>query len=583
MTELGECIDRVCNPEGWCYENPLPAPTPRSIHGTGPDYFWAVGEGILLEYDGRNWILHPSPENRFAQAVWVFSPVDVWVAFDDAIRHWNGRLWDRTDALGAFHHRLWGSSPRDLWAFVKSETGAPTAHHWDGTNWQTHPLPLAEGHVREASGTSETDIWLVVFDEDSVLLHWDGTVWRESYRTRSLHSVLAASPSEAWALREGGLLHWNGRGWTETTTPTQFTILYLANGTLVAADSNGARLQRSELDWLPLTPLRISWISQLWPERDPTWAIGKLTEKDDWAEAIYRLSSEAPERILPRESFTQDSLFKPVWGADEHVFASSFAVGNNDLIHWNGQQWTVEKPAGDSQIFTHSITGTSPNDVTIAGYNSPSYTSVYHYDGQAWSGSSLSYQCGGNQCFGEFDSIWAAAPGLIWGTHYQYLFRGDGSSWTQVEVPTSPSGMRIAGTSPTDFWLHHGEELLHWDGFGWTTFTAPSFSRLVLASSSDALGVNQLQAGFEFWHWDGVQWSREMVSEEPGWGEPCTDGDEYWVPTGLGPIYHRDGSGWSTESISGVHEIDSCWVSSDGAMRVFGSDGAILKRQNPAH
>jgi alpha-tubulin suppressor-like RCC1 family protein len=88
-----------------------------SVWGSGPNDVFAVGEGIILHYDGITWSEMPGTSNTFL-GVWGSSPDDVFaVGWESAILHYNGTAWSEmaTDTANDLTD-VWGSGPNEVFA-----------------------------------------------------------------------------------------------------------------------------------------------------------------------------------------------------------------------------------------------------------------------------------------------------------------------------------------------------------------------------------------------------------------------------------------------------------------------------------
>jgi hypothetical protein len=205
--------------------------------------------------------LSPADEVNHLNGVAVLSACDVWVAgfTEDSklgertlIEHWDGSAWtvipsphpgniSRLNSIRAF-------SPTSIWAvgeFTRAQL--PDAAdknlilHYDGTRWTTvrSPSPGRNDQLYGVRWVSATDAWAVgrftdAQDPDvadtALILHWNGTRWRQVTRPNlagdSLFGVAATSRKDAWAVGStfsGGqrpfILHWNGTAWKPAISP----------------------------------------------------------------------------------------------------------------------------------------------------------------------------------------------------------------------------------------------------------------------------------------------------------------------------------------------------------------------------
>jgi hypothetical protein len=573
MTEDGKCVDRACNSTGWCWEFPLPIGGSYSIHGSSPANVWAVGSVALLEYDGNNWIYHPSLGEAYALVPWVFSPTDVWVGFSDGIRHWNGHAWDIHQLSDPVLY-LWASAPDDLWAITENyPQRAQASFHWDGQGFAQVALP-PNIYVNHISGTGSQDVWFggnsSPVGNSAVISHWDGSTWQESYRKQTadplgLSALLAIGGSDAWAAFENTLLHFDGATWSEIAFPGKYpTGFYVSHGDIVVQTSEGDFQQTGDT-WQALDTTNRA-PDNVWPAVDPIF--GGTGSRG----GIWKLDSGSWARILPTKTLV-DFDFYLVWRSGEQIYATGQADNANDVVHWDGSSWSLlPRPPGALASWT-ALTGTGPNDVFAIDYSS---SDLFHYDGQSWTSAPMP------GLSSETASIWGAGPGDVWVANMSGnagdLWHGDGTSWPQHYSEPLGCGLPaiFGGTSGSDVWVSE-DQLYHWDGSAWNaaptpnclTSIAAASPTLALATFSDSTFTTSAVS-----KWDGHAWKTEPTFDQ---GQPgfhvCTNGTEFWVAPG----YHRDASGTWSSSFAPFWVGGPCAVSPDGTVRFFGSYGSIVK------
>jgi hypothetical protein len=180
---------------------------------------WAVGSTtkgrtLILHWNGRVWTRMPSPSPRlgmgltdFLNGVAIGPGSTAWAVGTiscgcgpgpSLIERWNGRSWRVVVAAG---RTLAGGGPdlagvssigaRDAWAVGATGSGdgpeKTAVLHWNGRAWKrvAAPSPDPSASLAALAPVSPGDIWAVGTGSDSkrtrfttVLLHWNGTVWR---------------------------------------------------------------------------------------------------------------------------------------------------------------------------------------------------------------------------------------------------------------------------------------------------------------------------------------------------------------------------------------------------------------------
>jgi hypothetical protein len=117
----------------------------------------------------------------------------------------------------------------DAWVFGGTNpggAGSPAAEHWNGTRWQSSPLPSGlSDFIVAADASSASNVWAV---GDGYALRWNGTKWsvmKKWPQSGQLTSVAAISPADVWVFGASpfsgefslGAWHFNGRAWIRAT------------------------------------------------------------------------------------------------------------------------------------------------------------------------------------------------------------------------------------------------------------------------------------------------------------------------------------------------------------------------------
>jgi hypothetical protein len=235
-----------------------PSPSPgeglnflTSVSGISPTDIWAVGtdssadgkmeKSLILHYDGKSWTQVPSPSpatfNELtgvraisANDAWAVGTVTDGTSFKTLTLHWDGTSWTQVASPspgGQFNTFLTGvaaTSGHDVWAvgdYISSQDPSVTTLslilHWDGTSWKQvdspSPGPVGLTQLTSVAATSPTDAWAVGFFPDgtsdrNLILHWDGTIWTQvaspnPLLDNQLDGVAATSAGSAVAVGTG--------------------------------------------------------------------------------------------------------------------------------------------------------------------------------------------------------------------------------------------------------------------------------------------------------------------------------------------------------------------------------------------
>ena len=321
---------------------------------------WAVGyyngevnsRTLTMHFDGSAWAVVPSPNlpngNRLAGVV-ALSPADVW-------------------AVG------WTSNPSSL-------DDRSFSMHWDGSAWSIVATPQPGGatvdRLLAVDAAGSNDVWAAGLYWDaqthahSVILHWDGKVWRRAplgvpslnvvaprrvcdSRT-GLAGITVVSATNVWAVGDATTCHYNGSAWTEVPSPQP-------------------RGEFNEFSY-PLED-----VSAVAP--NDVWAVGARV-----IDAGYEVEWEALAEHWNGTHWTFNPVEQPegqiLLGVDAVAANDVWAVGNDDygatIDHWDGSEWThVPTPAAGQGGRLGGIDSAAPDDLWSAGYTFSSGNVIEH-------------------------------------------------------------------------------------------------------------------------------------------------------------------------------------------------------------
>lgn len=226
------------------------APVPKfglmySVSASSARDVWAVGR----DQRGRTMILHSGGKiwrrQAIAAADQIVPLVSVsavsarlaWAAGLGVILRWNGVSWQRArlPEVGrrAFFDHVVAVSAADAWAAGSYDVrGDPPTRavllHWDGTSWRQAPIPGRIGDLSVLGASSAGNAWAMGENGPLgpwVALHWDGSRWRRAPAPQAVSGFAAAVVSErnAWMVGQSRNLdvlieHWNGIRWRRAKT-----------------------------------------------------------------------------------------------------------------------------------------------------------------------------------------------------------------------------------------------------------------------------------------------------------------------------------------------------------------------------
>jgi len=179
----------------------------------GPNDIYALN-GNLHHFDGTSWTLATlnghAPGALSGASMFGFTDNDFWIIDGEIMYHWNGSTVEETrlDNTGVWHYPhdgpiygAWGTSSNDMY-FV-GDSG--TILHFDGTNW-TKMNSGTKIRLGSIFGTNDNNIWAGGYDLTTaaiILLHYDGSTWREDELTAS-GEALPYSAVSVWTCDSAG-------------------------------------------------------------------------------------------------------------------------------------------------------------------------------------------------------------------------------------------------------------------------------------------------------------------------------------------------------------------------------------------
>lgn len=462
------------------------------------------------------------------------------------------------------------------WNLVNQQR--PVVEHWNGKAWSLEPFPWVgeagdggDGWLNSISARAPNDVWVgggfigPGSDEvaGSILAHWDGKTWTQSYLpesgpdnwTNSGHDMVNAlvelSPDDVWEAsgndNGASLAHWNGHGWAFSDLPLlQGAALNAIDGTASSHIWSAGTTSDPDLNRLG-QPLFERWNGHRWS-------------------GVRAAQTVRRGDILGLSALTAHN----VWGVGYSMTRS----GKLPLIeHWNGHRWALvpSPPLPKTQL--ESVHAISTDNVWASGgYEHPvgHFASVIeHWNGRRWSVSVSPHSVQG--ALSDLPGLSGVAGGPVWGvgvkttTHERTLIeRWTGSRWITVPSPNANVAdatlVAVAGSSPRDVWVlgHYNPPdntwkpfVDHWNGTAWrmVDMRVPSWAGglagLAVISPSDAWAVGDIggqQPQIE--HWNGRVWRAvhtpraKDVSLQAVTGSSASD---VWA-AGWNPDYRRQGT-----------------------------------------
>lgn len=156
---------------------------------------FAVGQGgILLRYNGSNWVSDVSGTSDDLNGVYVVSSAEAWAVGENGrLLRWNGVSWGTyTSPTG---NDLNAVSMLDTTGDGFANFGVAVGSNgriitYDGTTWVSTSSGSDDLYAVDVINTH--DVW--ASGEDGRLTHWDGTTWNSSSSSGTLHGLSFIGP-----------------------------------------------------------------------------------------------------------------------------------------------------------------------------------------------------------------------------------------------------------------------------------------------------------------------------------------------------------------------------------------------------
>jgi hypothetical protein len=454
-----EPFSAICNPEGYCWENPLPfGNTLQDVQVVAADDIWAVGsEQLLLHYDGTGWSGSFDGKKPALRAIWANGGSDLWAVGDSgSVLHRQGGAWTPVTIAPATNNltSVFGFGAGDLWV-----GGSYTAWHYNGSTATPYSLP---GAVTGLWGSSSTDVWAVGKGSTygtGFIAHWNGTSWtQQSGITWAFEDVFGFGASDVWAVAQGHVVHWNGAYWADVSN-LSCTSIWGTSSTNLWLSCGGAMKRYDGTIFTnvatPSTSVKLSG--------DASGALVSV------GTGLDREVNGQWVRVAPTQTVTTSTI------ASLQIFSGGDAVahlgsGLGNLVRRSGV-WNVETEAVK---YNHCTWGTSADDYWIGSDDSSTHTRpfAYHKTGGTLVSTNLAtYDTGSISLrYPETYAMWGSGPSdvhavgeLYWdyysgSYYYEYgFFHFDGTSWLPVTIAYTDTGADsvvsfIDGASATEVW-----------------------------------------------------------------------------------------------------------------------------------
>jgi hypothetical protein len=570
----------------WVVENPSPLPNALyAAWASSESDLWVFGElGGAAHYDGAAWTVAPPVTSRTLQAAWGTGPHDVWAAGAvGTLVHFDGSGWSLFSAGSGTFSDIWGSASDDVWSV------GDAVYHWDGTAW-SEDAAATEIDLVKVRGLGER---LFGISGHGELFAFDGSAWSKTVVPDEYATVSSDTKSTGvYAVAVTNEAVWFMFGSFDQTTNVSANQLVRWDDTGFQGfdvPQIGAIFHLNVVDGRPC----LEAFRGIWCFDEPDFDLLGTTEYYDGR--------------YPQSHYVQN-LF--ALGGDQ-----IWTVGSDSVVlRWDGATWTRltsgalttlvgEAEAGGRRLafgpYDYYQRSTRPSLLAWDGaawQQAPEQVpdvinAVWGTDSSAWAvtDSGLSRSDGGDWQTVQtaaLSDVWGTIPGDIWTVGPSGVWRGDGSTFSQVTELTFDHPVRVAGSASDDVWvLGQAGAAYHFDGAAWSPFTVAVLDQnLFVAQTMTALSVldrnDAWAAGDQvFAHWDGQSWSLLDPGTTAAWkGVHAVASDDVWA-VGTAGAWHYDGQHFERVDVPTTRELQAVGQDSEGALWIVGEYGVILRRR----
>lgn len=446
----------------------------HDVQGFAPDSIYIAGALDALSYDGGEWTALGTQETYLpddwsgSNVIWPVSSTDVWIGGDKCIRSDKFTCSETTAGLRRFDGSSWQPwdhgirSFTDVWTAADGQTFAVSRNgailHYDGFTWRAIPSSTSLD-LQAVWGSGADDVYAVggfvvrsdwlggLYGQVGVVVHFDGEVFTEI-------DVCPASDTES----EVYTAVWGSAA----------DSVYFARSTLIPSNPQHSEVLRWDGTTCELVAEIDGSITDLWGSGPND--IYAVTGFSRYQWIVYSDGS------IVHFDGTEWAV---VWSADDVKLAAVWGSGTDD-VHFAGEkrlepyESRVFTVRFDGELFSETVLdvdpggswgrlwGSGPQDVFLAGLTGTN--EILRYDGEQWSELALP---GGSQAA----AVHGAGPDqvIVVGA-YGEAWRFDGESWT-MDLEAAPACQRISGiwgSGPDNVYATcTGGSVIHFDGAEW--------------------------------------------------------------------------------------------------------------------
>ncbi|HEV8537724.1 MAG TPA: hypothetical protein VGR15_02275 [Bacteroidota bacterium] len=291
-------------------------------------------------------------------------------------------------------YTIWGSSSKDVYAGGSNERGWGELYHYDGNSWQVVIHGYRAIDIHQIYGFGADDVYLAGgyiytnpapppnFLDSSVILHYDGSRWKEVplERGRGLQGIWGPSPQNMFSAGIFGTLYKdNGKRWTRLPADTNiffstiggipdeiYLLGYTPNGYTPDHTGREYLLQWKDTNFIVVdSMLLLPGIVAKFGSSRVIGVQGKIYSAG-WGGIFIKSGTSWTKEL----DTSPQSIYNIYGTRKEHIFASGT---NKTLYHYNGTNWKILEIPGDSLLPLFGIWCNEDEVFVLGENNSKSY------------------------------------------------------------------------------------------------------------------------------------------------------------------------------------------------------------------
>ncbi len=347
---------------------------------------WAVGENSqsasqVYRYNGGLWVSWPIPDNSFAQGILMLNSTHGWVATDRSIFRWDGAGWV-ADYSGRSVTGVTETAGR-VWAVGDADT---VLNRLTAGSWELQRGGPTTSSLYAVYALSTTDAWAVGSARGgggtATILHYDGSAWQAVSTTHpyTLWDIQMLSPTEGYAVGNGGVLRWDGSSWNQVSSSIPLYSLYMTgSGEGWAVGPNGTIMRAAGGVWASVpSPTSEDLLAVSMDSPTHGWAVGgnypyglALLEYTGgrWVDRTDALPAGSPRYL--------SDIWLAAGGQSGWIAGNRQpGVSLSPLLRLNAGTWAVA--GGINAAYLERLAPEALGEMMAVGCG------VYHYAGGAW-------------------------------------------------------------------------------------------------------------------------------------------------------------------------------------------------------